>query len=116
MEPLDLDARIRQLEARNRRLEHATLIMLALLILVSVLLVQQRWSATAQAGTALALILDENRKPEATINITPSGDLRLVSLRPDGSLPSGVALYDSAGRPRILMRSESSPISAAQPA
>lgn len=107
--PIDLEARIRQLEARNRRLEQATIVTLALLILVSVLLVQQRWSA-AEQGKAMALLLDENRKPQAAVTVTPSGNVRLMSLRPDGSLPGasqlgGVTLYDAAGNPRVLFGS-----------
>jgi len=115
MEPrppeIDLDTRIGQLEARNRRLDRAILIVLALLIVMSFLLVQQRWSAVRESGTPMALILDENRKPQAAVTITQSGNLRLLSLRSDGSLPGasqGLTLYDSAGNPRMVFGSRPS--------
>ena len=79
---------------------------LALLIVVSLQLVLQRWSGSEEDGNPVAVLLDENRKPQAVVRVTSSGQVHLVSLRPDGSLPAldadGVTLFDSAGNPRMV--------------
>jgi hypothetical protein len=81
-QPVEIDV-----ERRVRRLERMGLLALALLLVVSFLLIRQRWFESEDAGNPVAFVLDQNRKPQAVVQVTPSGQMRLVSLRPDGSLP-----------------------------
>ena len=82
---------------------------------MAILLVQQRWSDVDQSGSPVALLLDQNQKPQAAVQVTPSGQLRLVSLLPDGSLPrldakgisqnGSATLVDGAGNPLMVFAS-----------
>jgi hypothetical protein len=94
---IDLEKRIQQLEARNRRLEQMGLLALALLLVMSFFLVRQQWSSFSETGKPVAFLLDANRKPEAVVQVTSSGQVRLVSLRPDGSLPRLMFASQSGG-------------------
>src|SRR5205807_4713506 len=110
---INLESRVQQLEAQNRRLTRIVLA-LALLILLGALLFQLRSSffRTAETEKPLAFFLDEGGKPEAAVQVASSGQVRVVSLRPDGRLPSlnvdgspnrnYVMLYDSGGKPRMV--------------
>jgi hypothetical protein len=107
MEPQSADI---DLQSRIRRLERMGLLALALLVAVGAQLAWQLWSG-GERGNAVAVLLDQNRKPHAVVEVSPSGEIRLVSLRPDGSLPQldprnmaqqSVALFDAAGHPRVV--------------
>lgn len=92
-------------DPRIRRLERMGLLALGLLIVVSLQLAWQLWSA--RSGDPVAFFLDQNQKPEAVVQVTSSGQIQLVSLRPDGSLPllegqQNVTLFDAAGNPRMV--------------
>ena len=72
MEPQTVEI---ELQPRIRRLERIGLLALALLIVVSFSLVMQRWFGS-ETGDPVAVLLDENRKPHAVVQVTPSGQDR----------------------------------------